>query len=428
MRRLLFLSILAYALLILGLATMNSGVIVLTVLFVVYLIAALLYSPALPQLTATRAVSTANVLPHAPVTVTLTVTNHGDAIEELMIEDMLPPGLTITDGQHRVRAPLPAGSSLELTYTAEGTRGDFRFRTVRVTVSDVLGLFRRSGQVDAPGHVLVMPEPLQLQHITIRPLRTRGYAGPIPARIGGSGVDFFGVREYRMGDPMRWINWRTSARHPRAIFTNEFEQERIADVAIILDARQQTDVVMGGDSLFEYSVRATAALAEAFLSDGNRVGLLVYGRGLETTHPGYGKVQRERIMRALAYARTGSSLVFDSLDYLPARAFPAQSQIVFVSPLRAEDVRVLVRLRAHGYQVLVVSPDPVTFEAKHLEASPTIDLAMRITRLERLMVLRKLRRVGIQVVDWQVKQSFDKLMRASLVRPPNPSRIVRIAR
>ena len=118
----------------------------------------------------------------------------------------------------------------------------------------------------------------------------------------------------------------------------------------------------------------------------------------------------------------------DSLDYLPARSFPAQSQIVFVSPLRAEDVRVLVRLRAHGYQVLVVSPDPVTFEAKHLESNSTIELAMRITRLERLMLLRKLRRAGVQVVDWQVEQSFDRLMRASLVRPPNPSRIVRIAR
>lgn len=428
MRRLLLLSLLVYGLLVAGLATVSGGVIALALLPVVYIIAALLYSPKLPQVTATRTLSVVNVPPGTPVTVTLTITNKGDAVEDVLIEDVLPRGLAVTDGKTRTRSALPAGSTIELSYTIEGQRGDFRFRSVFVTASDVLGLFRRYGQFEAPGHVLVMPEPLKLQNVTIRPLRTRGYAGPIPARIGGSGIDFFGVREYRMGDPMRWINWRASARHNRAIFTNEFEQERIADVAIILDARQQTDVEMDGDSLFEYSVRATAALAEAFLSDGNRVGLLIYGRGLETTYPGYGKVQRERIMRALAYARTGSSLVFDSLDYLPARSFPAQSQIVFVSPLRAEDARVLVRLRAHGYEVLVVSPDPVTFEAQHIEPSPTLELATRITRLERLVLLRRLRRVGIQVVDWQVEQSFDRLMRASLVHPPNPSRIVRIAR
>ncbi len=315
-----------------------------------------------------------------------------------------------------------------MTYTVEGQRGDHRFGNVRVTVSDSLGPFRRHGQVEVDSHLLVLPEPLKLKHVTIRPVRTRGYAGPIPARIGGSGVDFFGVREYQMGDPLRRINWRASARHTRAIFTNEFEQERIADVGLILDARQQTDIVVDHDSLFEHSIRATAALADTFLSDGNRVSLLIYGRGLETTYPGYGKVQRERILRALAYARTGDSLVFESLDYLPARFFPSQSQIVFVSPLRTEDLQVLVRLRAHGYQVLVVSPDPITFEAQQLAPGPAGELAVRSARLERSLLLRKLRRVGVQVVDWQVDQAFDRLMRASLVRPPTPTRIVRIGR
>ena len=234
------------------------------------------------------------------------------------------------------------------------------------------------------------------------------------------------MREYQSGDPQRWINWRVSARHPRALFTNEFEQERIADVGLILDARQRSHVLSSGDSLFEYAVRATASLAEAFLFDGNRVGLLIYGGFLDWTFPGYGKVQRERILRALARAETGEGLVFESLDYLPTRFFPARSQLVIISSLLSDDLPMLIRLRARGYQILLISPDPGTFEARALESRPSVTLAARIVHLERALLLRKLRHAGIQVVDWQVDQPFDQAVHTSLSRAQNWFRTVAV--
>jgi uncharacterized protein (DUF58 family) len=244
-------------------------------------------------------------------------------------------------------------------------------------------------------------------------------------------VDFFGVREYQQGDPMRWINWRASARHSRAIFTNEFEQERIADVGLILDARQRSEIRLNGISLFEHAIRATAALADVFIQDGDRVALLVYGRGLEWTLPGYGKVQRERILRALARAKTGDSLVFESMDYLPTRLFPPKSQIVILSPLCQDDLPMLTRLRSRGYQVLIISPDPVTFEAYYTRGykrghgpasegalSDETELAMRLARIERVLLLRQLQRVGIRIVDWPVDQPLDQTIHTALGRMP----------
>jgi uncharacterized protein (DUF58 family) len=229
-----------------------------------------------------------------------------------------------------------------------------------------------------------------------------------------------------VGDPRRWINWRVSARHPRTLFSNEFEQERIADVGLILDARSRSDVRNGTDSLFEHSIRATASLAQAFLGDGNRVGLLIYGQFLDWTFPGYGKVQRERILQSLARATTGDSRIFDTLDYLPTRYFPAQSQLVVVSPLSNSDLSMLRRLRARGYQILVVRPDPVAFELEGLEPEPSVEMAARIVRVERLLLLRKLQQAGIQVVDWQVDKPFDHVIHSSLGRVPHWFRAVGI--
>jgi len=257
-----------------------------------------------------------------------------------------------------------------------------------------------------------------LKQITIRTRKTRVYSGNIPARVGGPGVEFFGLREYQAGDSPRWINWRASARHAFSMFSNEFEQERVADVGIILDGRLKTNLFGQENSLFEYSVLAAAALADVLLSQGNRVGLLNYGRYLHWTFPGYGKIQRERILQALAHAQIGTSTVFSELEYIPARLFPVHSQIILVSPLDADDIKVLVQLRARGYQVMVISPDPITFELGYLLESESVRKATRLLRMERDLLLHKLQRAGIQVLDWDVSQPFDQVVKSRLGRPP----------
>jgi uncharacterized protein (DUF58 family) len=245
-------------------------------------------------------------------------------------------------------------------------------------------------------------------------------------------VDFFGLREYQMGDPRRWINWRASARHNQQMFVNQFEQERIADVGIILDARAQSNIVLQngsaptGAALFEYSVQAAGSLSEALLNDGNRVGLLIYGFGMERVFPGYGKVQQERILYALGQARTGKNFALENMGYLPTRFFPAGSQIVMISPLIGSDVPAFTQLRACGYEVLLVSPDPVDFEARALGVVE--DLPHQIARVERAISLRKLQHMGVRVLDWKVDHPFEPLVRAQLSRAqtgPRPGGIMR---
>jgi uncharacterized protein (DUF58 family) len=297
-----------------------------------------------------------------------------------------------------------------------GPRGIYTWSEIEVTIYERLGLIRRQPILQAPGQVFIVPETPNLKRIAIRPRQTRVYSGSIPARLGGQGIDFFGVRSYQAGDPLRHINWRVSARHSGALFSNEYEQERVADVWLLLDARQRSNVHKLQGSLFEYAVTATAGLAQALLNDGNRVGLLVYGGFLDYTYPGYGKVQRERIWQALARARPGGSLVFDQLENLPTRVFPLNSQIMLISPLHAEDQEVLIHLRARGYSVQVISPDPITFERDELSHERSDELALRLAHVERVLLLSRLRQAGVHVVNWNVNVPFDRAMHHSLTR------------
>lgn len=414
-RRTLLIGVVVYGLILIGIGALSGAVIAAALPLVLYLGSVLLFQPGPLELDVIRSLDRDYVVPEAPVTVTLTVENRGTHLEEVMVRDGVPEELEVT-GHTGALVSLAPGQTFVLSYKVTGPRGMYRFGGPVIAAYETFALFRRERTYSVPGKLSVLPRTPEMRSIAIRPLRTRGFAGPIPSRQGGSGTDFFGVRSYEPGDPPRWLNWRLSARHPRELFTNEFERERIADVGIILDARERTDVVADGTSLFEYSVRAASALSEVFLGDGNHVALLIYGRGLERTFPGYGRVQRQKILRALSQARVGDSLVFDSLDYLPTRFFPAKSQIVLVSPLCEDDPAVLSRLRARGYEVLIVSPDPIAFEGRALPPSPARDLALRIAQAERALWVQQLERVGARVISWDVDQPLDTTIGANLRR------------
>ncbi|MBV6396173.1 MAG: hypothetical protein HFACDABA_01766 [Anaerolineales bacterium] len=421
MPRSLLLGLLAYGLLLIGLATLRGDLIALSVPLVLYLFFGLFRAPQTLELDVTRRLSAERIAPHQTVTVTLSVTNRGEEMDEMLVEDVLPEGMTVADGSNRHLTGLARGETRTWTYTISAPRGAYGFESIQIEARDGLGLLSRSQTFAAPMQLAVLPPVLRLRNALVRPRATRVYAGTIPARVGGAGVDFFGVRDYQPGDSPRRINWHVSARQREEIYSNEFEQERVADIGIILDGRDRTNI-FSGHSLFEHSVQACAALAAAFLTQGNRVGLLLYGQYLHWTLPGYGKFQREKILHALASARHGGSDVFSNLAHLPAQLFPINSQIVFVSPLANEDLGVLVQLRARGYQVLVVSPDPVSFETSHLPRLAQAGQAARVIRLERELLLGQLRRAGIQILNWDVSQPFDQAARHALSRPPQWAR------
>lgn len=407
MQRVYFLGALAYTLLMVGLATRIGGLLALALLLVVYLAAGLLFEPQQPALQVTRRTAPDRVSPGDPIFIQLEISNLGASLDEVQLEDQLPSGLSVIDGNNRLLAALPSGASAHLSYTLQAGRGLFTFPGVTATTSDRLGIIQHRLTELTPGQIQVIPHTRQLKRFPIRPRQTRVYSGQIPARQGGSGVDFYGVRHYESGDPLRRINWRVSAHHPEALYSNDFEQERVADVGLILDARMLTNVRTPQGSLFEYQVTATAALAESLLRDGNRVGMLSFGAYLDWTYPGYGKKQRERIFQSLARAHVGDSSVFRNLEYLPARAFPSRSQIILISPLAMDDLPILIRLRARGYQILVVSANPIAYErATPVKGGPN-ELAFRLASVERALLISNLMQAGVQVMDWDVTIPFE---------------------
>jgi uncharacterized protein (DUF58 family) len=417
MNRAFFLSLLAFLAVLAGLAVGDARLLALALPVTVFLLAGLWRTPGAVKLTAERKLSAERIFSGEEVLVTLTVKNEGHTLDEVLLEDLLPDRLEVVDGSNRYLARLPDGESITWTYTIRGKRGYFMLHEVQATAHDALGISTAKQVISTDGQLFIVPPVLRLRRVSIRPRRTRIFSGTIPAHQGGPGVEFFDVREYQTGDSPRAINWRLTARHQQNIFANQYEQERVVDVGIILDGRRRT-TEFGNRSLFEHSVMATAALVDSFLSAGNRVGLLFYGKQSYWTMPGYGKVQGEKILHSLSRLEPGDSQGFNVL-YIPQRLFPAKSQLVLVSSLNPDDFHALVDLRSKGYELLVINPDPVSFETSGLPPSESVSLAQRIVRMKQQLFFERLRGIGIQVVNWDVSQPFEHVARRELERRQN---------
>ena len=416
MSRIALLGALIYLIILSGIGTLNGALLGLALPLILYLLAGLWRAPEELKLIAERTLSIERTVPGETILVGLKVTNQGERLDQVLLYDQLPKFLEVIEGSASRFVNLPAGASVEWSYTVRGRRGFHAFSELNVLAEDKLGLIQKRAALHTRGQLLILPSIASVKRIVIRPRQTRVYSGVIPANEGGAGIEFFGLREYQMGDSPQRINWNASARHQGTIFTNEFQQERVADVGIILDGRRKVNEFGGERSIFEHSVLASVAVSSALLAEGNHVGMLVYGRRIKWTTPGYGKRQRERIMQDLALAETGAIQNFDSL-IIPRRILPANSQIILISPLLASDVPLLVSLRLSGYQVMVISPDPVSFEAHGLGDRDSVKLAARIARIEREIILRRLRHASIQVVNWNTALPFEQAARATMSRP-----------
>ncbi len=180
-----------YALFVLGLATRNGKILLLTIPFILILGAAFFYAPAVPNLKIRRSFSEDYVSPGKIITVSILIENLGDALDELFIEDHLPPKLEVMEGDTYLLTNLPKDGRVEFHYQVRGERGSYPFDKIYIRCNDALGLVNRQDWVTAAGQIFVKPAVRKLRSIPIRPLNTHLFTGPIPAHRGGLRVKLF---------------------------------------------------------------------------------------------------------------------------------------------------------------------------------------------------------------------------------------------
>jgi uncharacterized protein (DUF58 family) len=327
-------------------------------------------------------------------TVTVTALTPVDRLDVFV---RLPDGLAAVEGDEAVALKLRRGERRELSLSIAARRwGAHLVGPVYVRTRDPLGLLVAEGVLPQTPEVRVYPREDALQRI-LQPRETQVFSGSEVARHKGEGIEFADVRLWAPGDPLKRVNWRASARRSD-IWVNESHPERNTDVILFVDSFAEAR----GDETgtLDLAVRATAALADAYVKRRDRVGLISFGGVLRWLEPGMGTVQLYRIVDALLDTQIVLSYYWTEIDVIPRRTLPPNALVVALSPLLDNrSVDALLDLRARGYDLAVLDVSPVPYTERPKAGLDAIAYDIWILRRDALR--HRLQRAGVAVAEWR---------------------------
>ncbi|MFZ0168932.1 MAG: DUF58 domain-containing protein [Candidatus Dormiibacterota bacterium] len=322
---------------------------------------------------------------------------------ELVLE--LPPGIRAAAQGARFRIRPPSGRSESVKWSLQAIRwGSYRIGPVTLRTQDRLGLVSYSERLGEPARLRVYPSFERLRKL-VPPARTQLFAGNRISRRHGEGLEFADIRAFTPGDRVRRVNWRVTARTGIA-HVNDFHLERNADLILFVDSF--ADLELDQDSVLSLAVRAATALADGYLGERDRVGVVGFGGVVRWLLPGLGPRHFQRVVEALLDTKVVASYAWRDIDVIPSRVLPPSATIVALSPLLdARSVGALADLHHRGFDVVVLAIAPERFMPKSDRIDP---LALRLWRLLRTARRRSLQRAGMIVLEWPEGLALEALL------------------
>ena len=277
--------------------------------------------------------------------------------------------------------PLPARGGAEARVELLPLRrGILRFTGLTLARPDPLGLFRSLSRVAAPQTVLILPKRYPLPPIALPGAMRYQEGGVALAANVGRSEEFVALRDYRHGDPLRHIHWRSWAKTGKPI-VKEFEDEFFVRHALVLDTFDDEP----NSEVLEEAVSVAASFACTVLTQESLLDLLFVGNQSYCFTAGRGLAEADQMLEILASVRNCADKPFETLEHLVLNHISVVSGCICVLQRWDEARQALVKkLRALGIPLLalvVVRPGGKTPEAGPLRDEPETFHVLEIGRI-----------------------------------------------
>ncbi|HEY3266498.1 MAG TPA: DUF58 domain-containing protein [Armatimonadota bacterium] len=260
----------------------------------------------------------------------------------------LPPHVALMAGSESV---VTMEGGVRHTYQVRADRrGVYNVADCTVGIHDPLGIWTLRRRYPQASSLTVYPTGLATEETKALGESTGGWLVQTTVQRRGEEEGFYGTREYRVGDDLRRIHWRSSARHGALVVV---ERERAASgrIWLLLDTLKGSERGTDADPTMERAVKVAVTVMENSIARGEAVGLLAPGPAGAIIPPDSGDTQRWRILDALARVQAeGSVPLAESALSAPAES---GSTMVFLTGAPTEDmIDAIPALRRAGVGVV----------------------------------------------------------------------------
>ena len=265
-------------------------------------------------------------------------------------------------------------------------RGVLRLTGTTVACPDPFGLFRSLHKIPCPQSVLILPKRYPMPRFELPGSMKYQQGGVSMASSVGESEEFVALREYRAGDPLRRMHWKSFAKLGKPII-KEYQDEFFVRHALLLD----TFGAMPEEAQFEEAVSVAASLACTIQDQDSLLDLMFVGPEAYCFTSGRGVSNVDRILEVLASVKLCQEKDFSALEslVLTHAADLSGCLCVFLSWDEARQ-RLIKSLISRGVplRVFVITAEddelpagPMAAQPDHFHVMPAANVAERLAAL-----------------------------------------------
>jgi uncharacterized protein (DUF58 family) len=285
-------------------------------------------------------------------------------------------------------------------------RGKLYFPCVQLNLYSPWRLWKRNAYLPVESYIHSYPDFAAVSHYALLATDNKlSQMGIIKKRRRGEGQDFHQLREYRIGDTLRQIDWKATSRMKKVI-SREYQDERDQEIIFLLDCGHRMLTKDDELSHFDHTLNALLLLSYVALKQGDAVGLGTFaGDESRWLPPKKGLHHLQTVLNTIYDLQPGTA----SPDYSQAASdllvkHKKRALVILISNVRDEDADDLLpalKVLKKRHLVLLASMRETILDTATEDPVKTFDDAVQYASLKHYLQYRK--------------QAFDALQEANVL-------------
>lgn len=299
-------------------------------------------------------------------------------IPVIEIYDAYPEVFELSLGENFLTTQLGPKQTISFSYIVRiPIRGKFLVGPTKIIMHDRQGFFSDEAVLAELTELLVYPSYEDIKKLEM--LGSKRQLGKMfgshRTKIKGMGTDFFGIREFQPGDPLKFVHWASVGKSGgEKIMVREFESEQNIRVLLLLDASASMAGGLPRNTKLEFAIRSCVMMAHLAIENKDTVGLCVADQEVRSyLEPTGSRNFMFQFLEVLANVEPQSEIAWTkAAEYLLPRIGKA-SYIIILSDLEGDPtdfIEACKKFRANKHRLFVISPFGPWFETQQYDLTP----------------------------------------------------------
>jgi uncharacterized protein (DUF58 family) len=241
----------------------------------------------------------------------INITNNYSFAVDVKIIDELPEQFQLRN--FLLKILLKPGEKQIVNYQLKPTeRGEYVFHNINTFIKSPIKLIVRRKIFEAETMVKVLPSYLLMKKYELLAHSSNlAEAGSKKMRKVGHSLEFEQIKDYVLGDDIRNINWKATARKGQ-LMVNNYIDEKSQQVYCVIDKGRVMKMPFDGMTLLNYSINASLILSSVALVKQDRAGLITFSDRINTFLPADRKAKQMNSILEILY---NQQTTFPEADY-----------------------------------------------------------------------------------------------------------------